>query len=335
MTHHTHSVGRRKAIQGLTGGAALALGLAAFTTASAQEAVYPSRPLRFVIPFPSGSGAELAARFIGQKITELTGQPVVIEPKGGGNGFIGVQTALSAPRDGYTIFFGSNSTLATNVALFKNLPYDPLKDFVPISLVLRSPILLLVPANSPYKTLSSLIAAAKLEPGKLSIGTGSAGYQMMGALFAEKAGVQMLSVPYKSAPDTVRAVLTGEVSMGVADITSAMPLVSTGKVRALAVASAKRLPGAPDIPTAVEQGVADFTTSPWNGAMAPAGVPKPIVDKLSELFVSIIAMPETIEFFTRQNVELMPAGQEPMRKFQIEEVERWKHIATVAKIEKQ
>ena len=163
--------------------------------------------------------------------------------------------------------------------------------------MLRSPILLLVPANSPYKTLPSLIAAARLKPGTLSIGTGSAGYQMMGALFAEKAGVQMLSVPYKSAPDTVRAVLVGEVSMGVADITSAMPLVSSGRVRALAVASAKRLPGAPDIPTAVEQGVADFTTAPWNGAMAPAGVPKPIVDKLSELFVSIIAMPETIEFF--------------------------------------
>ena len=335
MTQLTNSVGRRQAIQVLTGGVALALGLGTFCTALAQEAVYPSRPLRFVIPFPPGSGAELAARFFGQKITELTGQPVVIEPKGGGNGFIGVQTVLSAPRDGYTIFFGSNSTLATNTALFKNLPYDPLKDYVPISMVMRSPIVLLVPSNSPYKTLPNLIAAAKLEPGKLSLGTGSAGYQLMGAFFAEKAGVQMLSVPYKSAPDTVRAVLTGEVSMGVADITSAMPLINTGKVRALAVASTKRLSGAPDIPTAVEQGLADFTTAPWNGAMAAAGVPQPIVDKLSELFVRIMAMPETIDFFTLQNVELMPAGQAPMRKFQIEEVERWKHIATVAKIEKQ
>ena len=335
-THtHTYSAGRRKIIQGLSSAAALAMGLGAFTSALAQEAAYPSRPLRFVIPFPPGSGAELAARFFGQKITELTGQPVVIEPKGGGNGFIGVQTVLSAPRDGYTLFFGSNSTLATNVALFKHLPYDPLKDFVPISMVLRSPIVLLVPANSPYKTLLQLITAAKLTPGKISLGTGSAGYQMMGALFAEKAGVQMLFVPYKSAPDTVRAVMTGEVSMGVADITSAMPLVSTGKVRALAVASAKRLPGAPDIPTAVEQGVADFTTAPWNGAMAPAGVPQQIVDKLSELFVRIMAMPETIDFFALQNVELMPAGQAPMRQFQIEEIERWKHIATVAKIEKQ
>ena len=123
--------------------------------------------------------------------------------------------------------------------------------------------------------------------------------------------------------------------MGVTDITSAMPLVSTGKVRALAVASAKRLPGAPDIPTAVEQGVTDFTTAPWNGAMAPAGVPQQIVDKLSELFVRIMAMPETIDFFALQNVELMPAGQAPMRQFQLEEIERWKHIASVAKIEKQ
>ena len=320
---------RRRLLAGLAGlCAAGALPLAA------QE-VYPSRPIRFIVPFPPGSGAELAARFIGQKITEATGQGVVVEPRGGGNGFPAVQAVMAAPRDGYTLFFGSNSTLATNVALFRKLPYDPLTDFAPISMAIRSPIVLLVPAASPYRNLGELIEAARREPGRLSIGSGSAGYQMMGALFAERAAVQLLAVPYKSAPDTVRAVLGGEVNLGVVDVTSALPLVTAGKLRALAVASGRRLPGLPEVPTAGEQGVADFTIAPWNGAVAPAGVPKAVLDRLSDLFVRILATPEAAEYFGRQNVEIMATGQEPMRRYMREEVERWKRVAVLAKIELQ
>lgn len=334
MAQDINSISRRAALRVLASGAA-AIGTGPMTQAFAQDSVYPSRPIRFVIPFPPGSGAELTARFVGQKLTELTGQAVVVEPKGGGNGFIAVQAVLSAPRDGYTLFAGSNSTLATNVALFKKLPYDPLTDFVPITMFIRSPVVLLVPVNSPYRNLRDFIAAAKREPGKLTIGTGSAGYQMMGALFAEKAGIDLLPVPYKSSPDTVKALLGGELSIGVADITSALPLMQAGRVVALAAATEKRLPGAPEVPTALEQGLTDFTPAPWNGIVAPAGVPKPIVDKLSELFARILAMPETAEFFARQNVEQLPSGQEAMRKFQREEVERWKRIAILTKIEQQ
>lgn len=336
MTQQQNLIDRRSALRVLAGTAAVAAA-APLTSAFAAEdaAAYPSRPVRFVIPFPPGSGAELVARFIGQKFTDLTGQPVVVEPKGGGNGFIAVQAVLSAPRDGYTLFAGSSSTFAHNVALIKKLPYDPLTDFVPLSLFIRSPIVLAVPASSPYKTLGEFIAAAKREPGKLTIGSGSAGYQMMGALFTEKAGIQLLPVPYKSSPDTAKAVLGGEVSVGICDVTSSLPLVQTGRIRALAVGTEKRLPGAPDIPTTAEAGLRDFTVAPWNGIMAPAGVPKPVVDKLSNLFVRIMAMPETHEFFAKQNVEIMAAGQEPMRKFQREEVERWKRIREIAKIEQQ
>jgi tripartite-type tricarboxylate transporter receptor subunit TctC len=296
---------------------------------------YPSRPIKFVVPFPPGSGTEVAARFIGHKITELTGQPVVIEPRGGGNGFIGVQAVLAAPPDGYTLFFGANSTLATNVALFRQLPYDPLTDFVPVSLVMKSPILLLVPENSPYKTLGALIEAAKREPGKLTMGTGSAGYQMMGALFAEKAGIELVNIPYKSSPDTVTAVIGGQVVLGVADVTAGMPLVRGGKARALAIASDKRLPSLSEIPTAAEQGLAGFTTAPWTGLVAPARVPKPIVDKLSDLMIKIMAMPETRQYFVNQNTEPMQGGQVEMRAFQREEIERWKRIAVAAKVELQ
>jgi tripartite-type tricarboxylate transporter receptor subunit TctC len=336
MTHLHKTLGRRGALRVLAGSAAVAA-WAPFRLALASEdaAAFPSRPVRFVIPFPPGSGAELSARFIGQKFTELMGQPVVVEPRGGGNGFIAVQAVLSAPRDGYTLFAGSSSTFAHNSALFKKLPYDPVADFVPLSMFIRSPVVLVVPANSPYRTLGEFITAAKQAPGKLSIGTGSAGYQMMGVLFAEMAGIQLLPVPYKSAPDTAKAVTGGEVSMGVADVTSSMPLIQSGRVRALAVGTDKRLPGAPEIPTASEQGLRGFNTAPWNGIMAPAGVPKPIVDKLADVFVRIMAMPETQEFFAKQNVEILPSGPEPMRTYQREEIERWKRIREVAKIEQQ
>ncbi len=326
-------IDRRHALRKLSGMAA-ALGFSPLPQAFAQDA-YPSKTIRFVVPFPPGSGAELTARFMGQKLSELTGQPVVVEPKGGGNGFIGVQAVLSAPRDGYTLFAGSNSTIATNVALFKKLPYDPLTDLVPISLFIRSPIVLIVPPNSPFRTLREFIAAAKREPGKLTIGSGSAGYQMMGAMLAEKAGLDLLPVPYKSSPDTVKAVLGGEVSIGVADVTSALPLIQSAKVRALASATDKRLPGTPDVPTAREEGLLDFTPAPWNGIMAPSGVPKPIIDKLSDLFARILASPEAAEFYAKQNVEQLPSGQEAMRKFQREEIERWKRIAISSKIEQQ
>ena len=336
MSIHRFSGGRRRALRVL----AATLGATALVTALepvlAQDAAsYPTRPIKFIVPFPPGSGAEVAARFVGAKITEMTGQPVVIDPRGGGNGFIAVQAALAAPPDGYTLFFGSNSTLATNVALFKKLPYDPLVDFVPVSLVIRSPIVLLVPANSPYKTLGELIDAAKKAPGKITVGTGSAGYQLMGALFSERAGIDILNVPYKSSPDTVTAVISNQVGFGVVDVTSAMPLVRGGRARALAVASDKRLPMAADIPTAAESGLPGFTTAPWNGLTAPASVPKPIVDKLSDMFVKILALPETKEYFAQQNVELMGGGQAEMRAFQREEIERWKRIAVSAKVELQ
>jgi hypothetical protein len=330
MTTRSTCISRRQTLRTLTA----LMGTSAVPWALAQDA-YPSKSIRFIVPFPPGSGAELAARFMGQKLSELTGQPVVVEPRGGGNGFIGVQAVLSAPRDGYTLFAGSNSTMATNVALFKKLPYDPVVDLVPISLFIRSPIVLIVPANSPYKTLREFIAAAKLEPGKFSIGSCSSGSQMMGAMFAEKAGLELLPIPYKSSPDTVKAVLSGEVSIGVADVTSALPLVQSTRVRALASATDKRLPGTPDVPTAREEGLADFTPATWNGIMAPAGVPKPIIDKLSDLFARILASPEAAEFYAKQNVEPLPSGQEAMRKFQREEIERWKRIAVTTKIEQQ
>lgn len=315
--------------------ALLLLATPAFLQNSLAEAPYPNRPIRFVVPFPAGSGAEAAARFMGKKITEITGQPVIVDPRGGGNGFIGVQAVLTAPPDGYTLFFGSNSTLATNVALYKKLPYDPLVDFVPISLVMRSPIVLLTSSSSPYKRLDALVEAAQRTPGQITIGTGSAGYLLMAELFAQRAGIKYTNVPYKSAPETVAAVISGQVDLGVVDITSAMPLIRGGRASALAIAAEKRTSAAPEVPTTAEAGISNFTSAPWNALAAPEKVPKDIVDTLSDLFVRILAMPDTQKFFADQHVEVMRGGQAEMRLYQRAEIDKWKKIALEAKVQLQ
>ena len=317
--------------------AALASAAAPFAQAQPQQAAatYPSKPIHFVVPFPPGSGTDVGARFFARKLGELAGQPVIVENRAGANGFIAVKAVTSAPADGYTLLMGSNSTLATNVALFKQLPYDPVKDLAPVSTLMRSPIVLIVPANSPYKTLKDLIDAARAKPGQRTYASGSAAYQLMGELFADKAGIQLLNVPYKGAPDAVNATLSGQTDLGFSDITATMELLRGGKIRALAIASDQRLAGLPDVPTAQEQGIGGFSADTWTGVAVAANTPKPVVDKLSDMFVKILAMPETREFYARQNVITMKGGQDELRDFQREQIAVWKRIAAAARIELQ
>lgn len=317
--------------------AALASAAAPFAQAQSQQAAatYPSKPIHFVVPFPPGSGTDVGARFFARKLGELAGQPVIVENRAGANGFIAVKAVTSAPADGYTLLMGSNSTLATNVALFKQLPYDPVKDLAPVSTLMRSPIVLIVPANSPYKTLKDLIDAARAKPGQRTYASGSAAYQLMGELFSDKAGIQLLNVPYKGAPDAVNATLSGQTDLGFSDITATMELLRGGKIRALAIAADQRLAGLPDVPTAQEQGIGGFSADTWTGVAVTANTPKPVVDKLSDMFVKILAMPETREFYAKQNVITMKGGQDELRDFQREQIAVWKRIAAAARIELQ
>lgn len=301
--------------------------------ALAQE--FPSRTIKFVVPFPPGSGTDTSARYYGKKLSELVGQPVIVENRPGGNGFIAVQNVLAAPADGYTVFVGSNSTLAVNVALFKKLPYDPQTDFAPLLMMMRSPALLAVPPTSPYKTVTELVNAAKSSPGKLNYAAGSAGYQLMAELFNEMAGVKTVHVPYKGASDALTGVAGGTVDLTFADFTAAQGLVKGGRVRALAVASERRVPALPDVPTAAEAGLRGFNAYVWVGAMVHAKTPKAEVEKLAGLFTKIARMPETREFYEKQGAEAMSGGPEEMRQFQATEINMWKGIATKAKVEQQ
>lgn len=296
---------------------------------------FPSRPIRFVVPFPPGSGTDTSARYFGRKLQELTGQPVVVENKPGANGFIAVKTVLTAPADGYTVFVGSNSTLAVNVALFKSLPYDPVVDLAPLTMMMRSPALLVVPAASDYKTLAELIAGAKAKPDALNYGAGSAGYQLMAELFNDAARVQTHHVPFKGAGEAVIAVVAGTVNMAFAEITSVQELAKAGKVHALAVAADKRVPAMPGVPTASESGLPGFTAYTWVGAMVSSKTPKAETDKLAALLTRIEKMPETREFYERIGAEVMQGGPEEMRSFQATEIQLWKRIAVKANVEQQ
>lgn len=282
---------------------------------AAQADTFPSRPIKFVVPFPPGSGTDTSARYFGRKLSELTRQPVVVENKPGANGFIGVQNALGAPADGYTVFVGSNSTLAVNVALFKKLPYDPQVDFAPLGMMMRAPVVLAVPPASPYKSVADLISTAKAQPGKLNYAGGSAGYQLMAELFNDTAGINTVHVPYKGASEALAAVASTQVDLTFSDITAAQGLVKGGKLRALAVAADKRAPALPDVPTTAEAGLPDYKAYVWVGAMVAARTPKAEAEKLSALLTQIAAMPETREFYERQGAETMSGGAEEMRRF--------------------
>jgi tripartite-type tricarboxylate transporter receptor subunit TctC len=296
---------------------------------------FPSRPIRFVVPFPPGSGTDTSARYFGRKLSELAGQPVVVDNKPGANGFIAVKAVLSAPADGYTVFVGSNSTLAVNVALFKSLPYDPVADLAPLTMMMRSPALMVVPGSSPYKALPELIAGARAKPAALNYGAGSAGYQLMAELFNDAAKVQLTHVPFKGAGEAVMAVVSGTVDMTFAEITSAKELSQSGKVHALAVAADRRIPALPNVPTATEAGLPGFTAYTWVGAMVAAGTPKAQTEKLAEWLTRIEKMPETREFYERSGAEVMQGGPEEMRAFQAAEIQLWKRIAVKAHVEQQ
>jgi tripartite-type tricarboxylate transporter receptor subunit TctC len=301
----------------------------------AQADAFPSKPIKFIVPFPPGSGTDTSARYFGRKLSELTKQPVIVENKPGANGFIGVQSVLSAPADGYTVFVGSNSTLAVNVALFKKLPYDPQTDLVPLSMMMRAPVVLAVPPESPYKSVAELISAAKAQPGKLNYAGGSAGYQLMAELFNDTAGTSTMHVPYKGASEALAAVASQQVDMTFSDITAAQGLVKGGKLRALAVASDKRAPALPDVPTTAEAGLPGYKAYVWVGAMVAAKTPKAEVEKLASLLTQIEAMPETREFYERQGAETMAGGADEMRRFQAAEIALWKQIVVKAKVEQQ
>lgn len=324
---------RRHFIAAAMGGCMLGAMLAGLPVARADS--FPSRPIKFVVPFGPGSGTDTSARYFARQLQDLTGQPVVVENRPGANGFIAVKNVLSAPADGYTVFIGSNSTLAVNAALFKQLPYDPVADFAPLTMMMRSPAMLAVKPQAPYADLKGLIAYAKANPGKADFGAGSAGYQLMGELLNDAAGIQAVHVPFKGAAEAITAVASGTVDYTFAEVTAVQELAKDGRVKAVAVASDKRVSTSPDVPTATEAGLPGFEAYTWVGAMVSAKTPPAETAKLAELFTKISKMDETRSFYERLGATPMTGGPDQMRTFQKNEIALWKRIVTKAQVPQQ
>ena len=289
------------------------------------SANFPNRPIRMIVPFPAGGPSDIVARLIGQKMSEDWGQPVVVENRPGGNTIIGAQAAAKAAPDGYTLFMAIDSTLVMNQHLYKALPYDPLGDFVPITLTAKTVSVLAVAAAAGPITVKELIARAKAQPGKLNYGAGTVTAQLMGHLFHKAAGLDIVYVPFKGTPETVNALLTGSVQLIYAANQIVAPLVASGQIRALAKLDRDAPPSMADISTLADAaGLADFDDiSVWLGLVAPKGTAKPIVDKIHTEVVKILADPAVREKSERTGNYPVTNTPEQFSAFIRKEADRW------------
>ena len=274
---------------------ALASLLAASFASSAQD--WPNRAIRIIVPFAPGGATDIPARLVAPKLSESLGQPVVVENRTGAGGIVGIQAAAQSQPDGYTMVIATNGELVMNPSIYPKLPYDPFKDFVAVSIMVESPMLLVVPANSPYSSLGDIIAAAKAKPGAITYSTAGIGStsHVLTEMFATQAGIQLLHVPYKGGAPASQAVATGEVAMALLNLGSAVNFVKGGKAKAIAVTSEKRHPGFPDWPTAIEGGAPGFADAIWIGMAAPAGVPRDIVNRMSAEVAKALRAPDVRE----------------------------------------
>ena len=254
---------------------------ATMVPAAAVAQAYPTKPIRLVVPFPAGGSLDVVARAIGQKLTEAWGQPVVIDNRPGAGGNIGADLVAKSAPDGYTILEGALSTHAVNVSLYAKMPYDPVKDFAPITLVAVTPNVLVLNASYPVNSVPELLAYARANPGKLSFGSGSNGSagHLAGELFKTEAGVDMVHIPYKGGAPALQALLAGDTQLMFDNLANSAAQLKAGKLKALAVTTAKRSSLIPELPTLSETGLPGFDIYTWWGFMAPAGTPKEIVAK--------------------------------------------------------
>jgi tripartite-type tricarboxylate transporter receptor subunit TctC len=288
--------------------AGLLIGLIAAAQAVAQtsESRWPDKPVHLIVPFSAGSAVDTLARIPGQKLAELWGQPLVVDNRTGANTIIGTEAAAKAAPDGYTLLLTNDAALATNPALYPKLPYAPLRDFAPITLGASIPVVLVAHATEPYASVMELIAYAKANPGKLhyaSGGNGSAQHVPM-EMFKQIAGIDLVHVPYKGLGPAFNDVVSGQVPVMFAGLSNTPPHIKAGRIRALAIGSAKRSAAMPDVPTMQEAGVPGFDYSAWAGILAPAGTPAAVVQKVNADWARVIAMPEVRDKLVALGFEL-------------------------------
>jgi len=307
------------------------VGQAAF----AQAVSFPQRAIKIIVPFATGSGADHASRFFGEQLAKTLGQTVVIENKAGASGILAVTAVKNAPADGYTLLMGSNSLMAVNPILVKNLSYDPVVDLKPVGGLTKGLNVIVVAADSKFKTLTELIQYAKGQRQPLNAGTYAGGYQLALAWLGSVAGVKFENISYKGAGEIFVSLLGNQLDFAVVSFNGAVPLLQSGKFRALALSSDMRHPDYPSIPTVAESGYPEFKNYTWTSFYVRADTPAAVVDVLSSALQKVLNSSAEKAYAIETMVELMPLTPEPMRQFQVQEIERFKKVAHEAGIQPQ
>ena len=294
---------------------------------------FPNGPFRIIVPFGPGSATDQAARNVADGLNRIFGVPAVVENKPGANGAIAADVAAKSKPDGQTIFVCSNTAAASNVAMMKSLPYDPLVDFDPLTIIGTAPVFMMVNPKVEAQSASEFVALAKRLPGKINFGSGSASTRISGELLKAKAGIDMVHVPYKSTPLALQDTMSGHVQMCFADPVTSLPQVKAGTVRCLGVGSRGRYKLTPDIPTLIEQGIPDFELSTWTGVMVPRGAPPAVLKTLHGAIVTTITEPGYVERQAQGGSEITPTSPEEMRRIQIAEIQLYRDMMKIAGIE--
>lgn len=310
---------------------ALAAGVAAGGFAAlpaAAQANYPAKPITIVVPFAAGGTTDILARVIGEALKKELGQPVVIDNRAGAGGNIGGALAAKAAADGYTLFMGTVGTHAINASLYKKMPFDPIKDFAPLTRVAMVPNLLVAHPTRPYKTVQELVAYAKANPGKVTFGSSGNGssIHLSGELFDSMAKVDMIHVPYKGSAPAVSDLIGGQIDIMFDNMPSAIQHVRSGRLKAIAVTTAKRSPELPNVPTIAEAGVPGYEATSWFGMFAPAATPAPIVTRLNTALVKVLSDADVKKKLAEQGAEPYAEKPEQFAEFIRKETAKWSQV---------
>ncbi|MBU3623110.1 tripartite tricarboxylate transporter substrate binding protein [Polynucleobacter sp. AP-Latsch-80-C2] len=310
----------------------LSFGLAS-ANAAEPTSKYPTKPIHLIVGFSPGGAADSVGRALAEGLSNRLGQPVVVENKAGANGNIAAEYVARSPADGYVLYFPSIGQ-AVNVSLYKNLSYDPIKDFTAIGGVFSAPNMLVVPMNSPYKTVAELIAAGKANPGKLTYASSGSGtsVHLSAALFEKMAKIDMVHIPYKGTGSAMPDVISGQVDMSFPNLPSAWPQVKAGNLRALGVTTAKRSAAAPNVPTIAEGGLPGYDMATWYGLVAPANLPPNIRTRLNKELQVILADPKFKDKLIAQGADPMPGTPEQFAQFIKSEIEKWRKLIAQSNI---
>jgi tripartite-type tricarboxylate transporter receptor subunit TctC len=306
-------------------------------SSAAQPAAYPSKPIRFVVPYPAGGPLDTVARLLGQKVGESTRQPVVVDNKPGAGGNIGADSVAKSQPDGYTILMGAVATHAINPTLYASIPYDAARDFIPVTQVASTPNVLVVNPAVPARDLREFIAYAKANPGKLNFGSGSTGSagHLAGELFKAMAGVEMTHVPYKGAAPAMNDLIGGQIQLMFDNLASSLAQVRAGKVRALAVTTAKRSSLAPELPTIAESGLPGFEATSWFALLGAPGIPRDVQMRINAETLRVLAMPDVKDRLAKLGLDPRPGTPEALAGLIQSETGKWAKVvkASGARIE--